>query len=377
MANKEALTTAEIRKLNCEKIFHYIYRSGRTAKQTIAQVLGLSMPTVTQNLKILEGLGLIERKGFYESTGGRKAQMICCIQDARIAIGVTVLRENVTMCAIDLCANILQELQMPLPFEDADGYYRQVGELVTGFAAGLKASPENILGVGISIQGLVSADGEQVVYGNILRNTGATRNRFQQYLPYPCRLLHDTEAAAAAEFWRNEEIQDAVYLVLNPNLGGALVMGGKTCNGSGIVEHMTLVPDGKPCYCGKHGCAEAYCSADSLRLASGLPFELFFQQLRAGDAKCTAIWQDYLKNLARVVDNIRMLINCQFMIGGFLQQFMVAEDFSQLTLYVQDITAFPSVPVTFVQARHGHRASMLGAAIYYVDAFLHSIDLVA
>lgn len=377
MGNPEALTTAEIRRLNCEKIFIYIYRSKRTSKQTIAQALGLSLPTVTQNLKILENLGLIERNGFYESTGGRKAQVIHCVQDARIAIGVTVLQESLNVCAIDLSAQIIREAQYPLTFQNTDSYYQQVGRLVTDFTNSLSYPAEQILGIGISIQGLVSPDGEQVIYGSILQNTGTPRQTFQKYLPYPCRLLHDTDAAATAEFWHNEELQDAVYLVLNRNLGGALVIGGEIRYGSGIIEHMTLVPGGKPCYCGKLGCAEAYCSANSLRQASGLPFELFFQQLRAGSPKCAAIWQEYLRSLALAVDNIRMLVNCQFMIGGFLQQFMVDEDFQLLTRYVEELTSFPELPVSFVQGRHGYRASMLGAAIYYVDSFLHSIDSVA
>ena len=374
MGNSEVLTTAEIRKLNCEKIFEYIYQSKRTSKQTIAQVLGLSMPTVTQNLKILENLGLIERNGFYESTGGRKAQMIHCIQDARVAIGVEVLQESLNLCAVGLCAQIIREARYPLPFQNADGYYREMGRLVTEFTGGLSYPSRQILGIGIAIQGLVSSDGEQVIYGNILQNTGTTRQRFQAYLPYPCRLLHDTDAAATSEFWRNEEIQDAVYLVLNRNLGGALVIGGEIRCGWGIIEHMTLVPGGKPCYCGKLGCAEAYCSANSLRQNSGLPFELFFQQLRAGNPKCTAIWEEYLKSLAQAVDNIRMLVNCQFMIGGFLQQFMTEDDFRLLTRFVEELTSFPEFPVSFVQGRHGCRASMLGAAIYYLDAFLKNID---
>lgn len=377
MCSSDALTTAEIRRLNCEKIFTYIYRSRRTSKQTIAQALGLSLPTVAQNLKILENLKLIERNGFYDSTGGRKAQVIRCIQDARIAIGITVLQESLNVCAIDLTATIIKEAHFPLTFQNTDDYYKEVGQIVTAFTDNLPYSSDRILGIGISIQGLVSPDGEQVVYGSILQNTGTSRQSFQKYLPYPCRLLHDTDAAATAEFWHNEELQDAVYLVLNRNLGGALIIDGEIRYGSGIIEHMTLVPNGKPCYCGKQGCAEAYCSANSLRQASGLPFELFFQQLRAGSPKCTAIWSEYLRNLALAVDNIRMLVNCHFMIGGLLQQFMTEEDFQLLTSYVKEITSFPELPVSFVQGKHGSQASMLGAAIYYIDSFLQSIDSVA
>lgn len=376
MGVSEGLTTAEIKKKNCEKIFTYIYKSKRTSKQTIAQALSLSMPTVSQNLKILESLHLIERNGFYESTGGRKAQMIRCIPDSRIAIGVSVLEDSVQIGAVDLFGSILKEETYTIHFQNKASYYQQVGNFVCTLTAALPYKKEEILGIGISIQGLVSSDGERIIYGNILQNTNSCRDDFQAYLPYPCRLIHDTEASATAEFWNNDSVQAAICLILNRNFGGALVMNGHIHQGSGIIEHMTLHPDGKPCYCGKHGCAEAYCSANSLRQLSGLPFELFFQQLRAGSKKCRTIWTGYLKELALAIDNMRMLINCQFMISGFLQRYIEPDDLKLLEELVYKQTAFPDIPVTFTQGKHGPSAAMLGAAIYYIDSYIKHIDSV-
>ena len=41
------------------------------------------------------------------------------------------------------------------------------------------------------------------------------------------------------------------------NLSGALIVNGKFLKGSEVkavfFEHMTIIPDGKPCYCGKRG----------------------------------------------------------------------------------------------------------------------------
>lgn len=189
-----------------------------------------------------------------------------------MAVGVAILEGSVQLCAVDLLGEVLREETHPLPYENSDGYYQQVGRLVRGLMAHLPYGKERVLGVGIAIQGLVSAEGERVIYGAILNNTGATREMFQRYIPYPCRLLHDTEVGAAAEFWHNQEIRDAIYLVLNRNMGGALVVDGKVQQGSGIIEHMTLFPGGEPCYCGKKGCVEAYCSANSLRGPRAFPW---------------------------------------------------------------------------------------------------------
>lgn len=374
MKESDVQSTIEIKKNNCIKIYSYIYNCRRTSKQTIAQALSLSMPTVNQNLKILEDLHLITREGFYESTGGRKASVICCTSEAKIAIGIVILKETVSMCLINLYGEIIKETHCSETFQNTDSYYQKIGSTLEAFLKEIPVDRENILGVGIAIQGLVSSSGEEVVYGTLLQNTGSSIQKFQQFIPYPCHLIHDTEASAGAEFWHNEEIKNAIYLVLNHNLGGALIINGRIHQGSGIIEHMTLFPEGKQCYCGKKGCVEAYCSANSLRQDSGLPLELFFQQLRIGNEKCRYIWDGYLQNLALAMDNMRMLVNCKFVIGGYLQQFMNDEDFTRLANYISEITAFSMIPVSFVQSRHGNKAAMLGAALYYIESFLNHVD---
>ena len=58
---------------NQRKIAKFILKKGETSKQEIASELGLSMPTVLQNVKELVQNGLVIETGKYESTGGRKA----------------------------------------------------------------------------------------------------------------------------------------------------------------------------------------------------------------------------------------------------------------------------------------------------------------
>ena len=52
--------------------------------------MGLS--TVSQNLTTLEKEGLIERNGYFASTGDGKAQIIRIVPDLRIAIGIGILK---------------------------------------------------------------------------------------------------------------------------------------------------------------------------------------------------------------------------------------------------------------------------------------------
>ena len=91
----EKITPVEQRKLNRNNIYQFIRNAKNTSKKDIADSLQLSLPTVTQNLKELEAEGLVIREGLYDSSCGRKAQIIACNPTAFFAIGVEVLKEEI------------------------------------------------------------------------------------------------------------------------------------------------------------------------------------------------------------------------------------------------------------------------------------------
>ena len=65
--------TTEPNLSNTNRIFQEIYYQKTISKQEIAKHLKLSLPTVAQSLKELYAMGIIEKNGYFESTGGRKA----------------------------------------------------------------------------------------------------------------------------------------------------------------------------------------------------------------------------------------------------------------------------------------------------------------
>lgn len=83
--------------------------------------MGLS--TVSQNLTTLEKEGLIERNGYFASTGGRKAQIIRIVPDLRIAIGIGILKTMFHLVAVDLYGEAVARETIPLAYEDTPEYY--------------------------------------------------------------------------------------------------------------------------------------------------------------------------------------------------------------------------------------------------------------
>ena len=84
---EKGMTTINLKKFNRNKVYQYIYQQKETSKLQIVRDLQMGLSTVSQNLNELEQDGLICRNGYFESTGGRKAQIIRIVEDFRIGAG--------------------------------------------------------------------------------------------------------------------------------------------------------------------------------------------------------------------------------------------------------------------------------------------------
>lgn len=105
----EKASNIDVKRINRNRIFRLIYNNEKISKQDIAYRLGMSLPTVTQNLKILKEQGLIEEDGVLESTGGRKAKAISCIKNARFAVGLNITKNHISIVLINLNGDIVKK----------------------------------------------------------------------------------------------------------------------------------------------------------------------------------------------------------------------------------------------------------------------------
>src|SRR5258708_20429015 len=64
------------------------------------------------------------------------------------------------------------------------------------------------------------------------------------------------------------EVDNMAMITLGTGIGGAIILNGKIFYGmngmAGEFGHVTIEPNGVPCGCGNHGCAERYASATAL-----------------------------------------------------------------------------------------------------------------
>jgi glucokinase len=89
-------------------------------------------------------------------------------------------------------------------------------------------------------------------------------------LDVPVVLTNDANAAAMGEmiFGGAKNMKDFIVLTLGTGLGSGIVVNGDVVYGhtgfAGELGHYTVVPGGRACGCGRHGCLETYASATGL-----------------------------------------------------------------------------------------------------------------
>ena len=376
--SEKGLTTIALKKINRSKIYQYIYRSKLTSKLQIVQDLQMGLSTVSQNLNILENEGLIEKNGYFDSTGGRKANAIQIVSDFRISIGVGILKNMFHITAIDLYGNTVYTDTIPLTYSNTAAYYQQITDKVKDFIEKNQYPEDKILGVSIATQGITSPDNTTVIYGNIMNNTGMRLKDFSRHLPYPCHLEHDSKSAAFLELWNHPELDSAVVFLLNRNLGGAIITNHQIHQGcsmhSGTIEHICVNPDGPLCYCGNRGCLETYCSANSLEQASGMTIKEFFPLLREKKSpQLIQIWEDYLKHLAFAMKNMNLVIDAPIIISGYLAPYFTEDDTDYLLRQINSMTPFELKEEQILVGTHGQYTPAIGAALFYVKEFIQSV----
>ena len=376
--SEKGLTTIALKKINRSKIYQYIYRSKLTSKLQIVQDLQMGLSTVSQNLNLLENEGLIEKNGYFDSTGGRKANAIQIVSDFRISIGVGILKNIFHITAIDLYGNTVYTDTIPLTYSNTAAYYQQITDKVKDFIDKNQYPEDKILGVSIATQGITSPDNTTVIYGNIMNNTGMRLKDFSRHLPYPCHLEHDSKSAAFLELWNHPELDSAVVFLLNRNLGGAIITNHQIHQGcsmhSGTIEHICVNPDGPLCYCGNRGCLETYCSANSLEQASGMTIKEFFPLLREKKSpQLIQIWEDYLKHLAFAMKNLNLVIDAPIIISGYLAPYFTEDDTDYLLRQINSMTPFELKEEQILVGTHGQYTPAIGAALFYVEEFIHSV----
>ncbi|GAB3716137.1 ROK family glucokinase [Nocardiopsis nanhaiensis] len=186
-----------------------------------------------------------------------------------LTIGVDIGGTKVAAGLVDHDGQILDKVKYPTPANDP----RELAEVVAKAVEELRArEPENaVSALGVGVAGFVDEDRATVqVAVNLGLRDEPLKERVQQRVELPVVIENDANAAAWAEarFGAGRGSDHIVCVTLGTGIGGGLVLGGDLHRGrygvAAEVGHYRMVPHGRRCACGNHGCWEQYASGRAL-----------------------------------------------------------------------------------------------------------------
>jgi predicted NBD/HSP70 family sugar kinase len=378
--DRRGVSNIAVKRLNLKAVFAHLMRHGPSSVRDISSALGMSAPTVIQNLAELTDRKLAVVSGMQSSTGGRKARAYGVNESARYAAGLDITRNDVSLVVLNLCGERVDGSKLRLPFYDKEDYYRAVGKLVHARLEQAGIAPGDLVGVGISLPAIISSDGERTTNADPLGKRIIHLDSFLKHLAWPCRLVNDANAGGYAEFWADPADAGAkpanlVYLSVSNTVGGSALIGGRMFDGddqhSAEFGHMTLMPDGKTCYCGQKGCAYCYVNTRILSDACG-SLESFFEQLAAGDARARALWDEYSRYLALLINNIRNAYDCRVIVGGYLGRFL-GPHLEELRAQAAARNIFERSGAYIRACAHVSEGAALGAALIVLHGYIGDV----
>jgi glucokinase len=174
------------------------------------------------------------------------------------AIGIDIGGTKIAGALVDESGSIVREMRVPTPANDVAALTAAVANIINELVAGQEA-------------GFIDADQSHIVYApNLSWRNEPFKANLEKLISIPVLLENDANAAGWAEYRYGAGVgtKHMVMLTIGTGVGGAVIADSRMLRGgfgiAGELGHIRLVPNGKLCGCGQHGCLESYGSGSAL-----------------------------------------------------------------------------------------------------------------
>ena len=113
-------------------------------------------------------------------------------------------------------------------------------------------------------------------------------------------------------------------------------------------------------------------SAMRFSMDIGKTIEEFFDLVHKGDPASTALWDDVLKHLAIGISNIRMIFDCDIVLGGFVSEYL-KEYMPELRKYVKEMNSFDDGTDFVKLGKFPRKAGLMGIAWHFANDYIEKI----
>ncbi len=355
-----------------QRVLAFLFdQSAPVTRPFIATACALSRPTIFTAMERLERSGLVTEVGRRSGEPGRSATLYEIAPAAGIVVGLDIGGSNLRVSVADIRGTLLAERREPTRQRGGQAIVEEAIQLVRAILTSPEVPRVPLAAVGVSVPGVVAADGSTVSYASNIDQFTPFDFRSPLATALKARVILDNNVnlAAAGERWRGvaQELTNFAVIAVGAGIGAGIVHEGRLLRGAhGAAGEVAFLPPNS-----SHRRVDAFThdEAGGLSLlqeaqarsgwASAPPVtveELFLRAAEFEEPAATLVEQECLR-IASVIAAICAVVDPETIIltGG------VGVNDRLITRAEQLASEMAAFPPSVIRSGLGERASLIGA----------------
>ncbi|OAP46120.1 ROK family protein [Sinorhizobium americanum] len=323
------------RALNRRLILNLLRSRGPISRAEMAHLTGLSPAAVTFVVaELMEEALLVEREAVSGATG-RRPVPVDINYEAHLAFGFKLNRYSINCVLTDLATTPLALLDAEVADTRPEGMIETIAATIPKLLAQADRQESEIMGIGVSIPGEIDPTTGMCIQSP---RFGWKDLPFAELLAervhVPVWIDDDVNAFAVAQklFGVGRDHANFAALAIGAGIGCSLVIKGEIYHGShsaaGKMGHITSVPNGRLCECGRKGCLMAHAAEPFMldewqnRTGSAISRDAFASSVEQRDDLALSILSDCGSRIGRhLADMVNLFDPEIIVVGGEAVQF--------------------------------------------------------
>lgn len=310
---------------NRRVVLEAIRQAGKLTRADLARLTSLTAQTISSIASELLDEGILLAHAPEKIPRGQPPVPLSLNPSGAYAIGFHVGTDRITGVLTDLAGSEHATCSIPV---DGPGFQAALPLLAKHVdALRHEVSSRPLLGVGISVfEDRVSGTNERAQPSSPAWQGVKNRGALEAALGTPVLVEQPSAAAIMGERLHGSAatLQNFVYLFVGRDLNAGLYLGGRLYEGhlrhAGRIAHLTAVPEGRLCHCGKRGCLGVYLSGTSLAEHLGTRAALHLETVDPADSKYQAPFQAWVDEAAPAlrdaVETLESLLDPELIVLG-------------------------------------------------------------
>lgn len=379
-----------LKAYNEKGILDLIRMNQAISRADLSKATGLSPTATGAIVSALIERGYIHEIGTGESKGGRKPVMLELKPDSYFSIGLDVDVDSIQIVLTDITGRLVYEGSATLKENTPEAAVQTAAECIRNLTKIRAIEKDRLLGIGISVPGMVDALSHKVILApNLGWEDVDLGGMLRKQLDFPVYIENEAMASAICENWIGacQDASNFVCVNIKSGIGAGIFTGGKlyrgTSGSAGEVGHIVVDENGPRCGCGNYGCLEAIASTSgivskAIKLVrqgvvsslneiddvDSIHLEHIVEAARSGDEATKNLLNEAARYLGIALSNLVNTLNPSKIVLG--KDFVVYGDLvMEMLRSVIDGKALkrPAASVEIIISGIGERASTLGVAI--------------